>query len=437
MFAMNRPQLGLVAVAAGLLLMASAGTSATYYVAPVGSDANTGLTPDLSWQTIGHAMGEIVPGDTVMLGDGTYREMVRFDEVAPGGLPVVLQAINPRKAIIDSERSTYCIGADWDTPRNLVLEGLLVRNGLMGIGFQPGAIGLTIRNCEISGCMEAIRVGSGSGLVISDCVIRGNDNGILLGRKDESGVAGVTIERTVCGDFTEAGRTGNRDGVAIEGLCTNVAIRDCVAFGAGDSGFDLKPDGTVVERCKSYGNGQWGIKLWGSGCRIVNTILYGNQLGGMGCAGNNLTFWNCTFGAGGAEGLRLETSDSASCIIRNTIFHNAPVVCKAGGVPDENYNCYYAAGAVITSSKGSYTTADVTAHTAPLGANSIARDPLFVNAAAGEFGLLPGGPCIGRGIYDPLVSVDYHGRARGDPPDMGAISTTGVIMDPDAPISAW
>ncbi|MGE5530534.1 MAG: right-handed parallel beta-helix repeat-containing protein, partial [Bacteroidota bacterium] len=240
-----------------------------------------------------------------------------------------------------------------------------------------------------------------------------------------------------CADFADVGKTGNHDGMAIEGLCTNVAIRDCVASGAGDSGFDLKSDNTIVERCKSYGNGQWGIKLWGSGCRIVNVLVYGNTLGGMGCAGNNLKFWNCTFGAGGAEGLRLETPDSAGCLIRNTIFYNAPVVCKAGGVPDENYNCYYGAGAVITSAGGSYSVADVAAHKAPVGGSSIARDPLFVNAAGGDFALQSGGPCIGRGIFDPLVSVDLNGYPRRDPPDMGAISTLAVAADPDAPMKSW
>ncbi|MGE5532559.1 MAG: right-handed parallel beta-helix repeat-containing protein, partial [Bacteroidota bacterium] len=236
MFSVDRPQLGLVALAVGLFLAASAGYAATYYVSPTGNDANTGLEPDVSWQTISHALTGIIPGDVIMLGDGTYREMVRFDEVAPGGLPIVLQAINPRRAVIDSDRSSYCIGADWDTPQKVVLDGLLVRNGLMGIGFPHGAVDLTIRNCEISGCMEAIRVGSGSGLMISDCLVRANDNGILIGRKDKSGVQGVTIERTVCADFADVGKTGNHDGMAIEGLCTNVAIRDCVASGAGDSG---------------------------------------------------------------------------------------------------------------------------------------------------------------------------------------------------------
>ncbi|MFH1503219.1 MAG: choice-of-anchor Q domain-containing protein, partial [Candidatus Diapherotrites archaeon] len=52
--------------------------------------------------------------------------------------------------------------------------------------------------------------------------------------------------------------------------------------------------------------------------------------------------------------------------------------------------------------------------------NNIVGDPLFVDAANGDFHLLPGSPAINKGISIPEVIADYDGNVRGNPPEVGA-----------------
>lgn len=410
----------------GWLLLVSVAYGASYYVSPAGSDDNEGTSLDRAWRTIGHSVRRVAPGDVVLIADGVYGEMVRFDEIARGERAIVYKAINSRRAVIDGEGGTYCVGTDWDSVRNLTLEGLRLRNAAIGIGFQTGGEGLTFRDCEVSGCQEALRVKDGSELRVLDCYVHDNENGILIGQKDVSGVKGVLIERTTCGRNAEAGQSGNRDGIAVEGLCTGVVVRDCASSGAGDSGFDIKPGGTVIERCQAYDNKGWGMKLWGSGCWVVNCLVYGNEGGGIGCAGDRLQFWNCTLGETPAEGLRLETPGVRGCMIRNSIFHDALVKCGAGGLPDEDYNCYYStrgAGGIVAGERA-YGGAELGGRTAGTGRNSIARNPLFVRPGV-DFHLSGASPCIGQGIYSELIELDLYRSPRQKPPDMGAIAFGG------------
>ena len=51
-------------------------TNGTFYVNPVGSDDNSGEanTPEEAWQTITHAVTQLIGGDTLLLADGLYQE---------------------------------------------------------------------------------------------------------------------------------------------------------------------------------------------------------------------------------------------------------------------------------------------------------------------------------------------------------------------------
>lgn len=403
------------------LLLVTAAQAAIYYVSQAGDDDAAGIDLHSAWRTVQRSVQSVAPGDTVILTDGVYREMVRLDGIAKGEKAITYRAEHPRQAIIDPEGSSYCVGADWDKMQNLVLVGLRLQNAGMGLGFEHGGTGMVFSNCEISGCKEAIRVNGGDFLSILDCSAHDNANGVLVGKKDVAGTRGVLIERCTSGP----GSAGNRDGFVVEGMSTDVVLRDCMAFGAGDSGFDIKPGKTLLERCRSYGNGSWGFKLWGSGCKLINCITYGNRTGGMGCAGDNLQFWNCTFGADGASGLRLETPNVATCVIRNSIFYGSVLHCYASGLPDEDYNCYYSPAGhdVIQTASRAYQMHDVNERSSGLGAHDRANDPLFLNPQKADFGLSKTSPCLRSGASSSLVAVDYFSKPRRDPPDLGAIAS--------------
>lgn len=76
----------------------------TYYVAPDGDDANSGLERSKSLRTISCAAGRANCGDTVLVAGGTYKETVFIRATGDKGNPVTFKAIPGEKAILDGAR---------------------------------------------------------------------------------------------------------------------------------------------------------------------------------------------------------------------------------------------------------------------------------------------------------------------------------------------
>src|SRR3989339_1653719 len=62
--------------------------SATYYVSPTGSDANTGTTESFAWQTIRYAVTKVSSGDDINVLGGTYTSTYESPIVIPGGVTI-------------------------------------------------------------------------------------------------------------------------------------------------------------------------------------------------------------------------------------------------------------------------------------------------------------------------------------------------------------
>ncbi|MHB8995601.1 MAG: hypothetical protein ACYC63_10155 [Armatimonadota bacterium] len=416
-----------------LALPLSAAHSATYYVSTSGSDSAAG-TSSAPWRTIQKGALTANPGDTVMINDGTYSESVKLDEMKKGTSPVTLQAVNSRKAII-SPGGSNGIYTDYSPMQNVRFVGLKLTNGRVGAELNGGGNGIEFNNCEISGFIEGIRIRQGSNIKILDCYVHDNDNGVLLGVKDVSGIENILVERTIAANNNNG---GNSDGFMVEGMCKNLVFRDCVSYGAGDTGFDCKPDSTIIDRCLAYNNNGWGIKLWGIGSKVTNSIIYGNKIDGIGCSQYNLSFIGNTFGPNSNDGLRLETSNISSCVVRNNIFYNTDLKCFASGLPQNDYNVFWntGGGTSIQTSSVAYTPAQIQAGQPGVGSHSIGKDPLFVSAGTANYKLSSGSPCIGAGVADPAMALDYYGKTRTSPPDIGAIAYntgTGGTVTPTAP----
>jgi hypothetical protein len=113
-----------------------------------------------------------------------------------------------------------------------------------------------------------------------------------------------------------------------------------------------------------------------------------------------------------------------NCVLKNNIFYGdsapfqslqtyaAPTYWGLKGW-DIDYNCYYPDSSVAFKNNGTWQTlAQWRSNSWAPDAHSIASDPLFVNAAAGDFRLRAGSPCLGAG-------VDISGISTGQTPDMG------------------
>ncbi|MEN6548514.1 MAG: right-handed parallel beta-helix repeat-containing protein [Armatimonadia bacterium] len=425
----------LLLLAASFFAFALPAHSATYFVATNGSDdaAGTSSTP---WRNINHAVPLLQSGDVLIIRDGTYNEYVDLDLLAKASPAITIQAENPRKAIINSGNdNSIGIGA-WQPVQGVRLVGLKVISGKMGICFYRGGDGMDVINCEVSGGIEGIRIPDGSNLKIQDCYVHDNNQGVLLGVKDSSGVSNILIERVVSANNAYAGQTGNTDGFAVEGMCTNLVIRDCVSYGAGDSGFDLKPSDVLIERVLSYNNAGMGIKLWGNNVKVVNAIVYGNKIDGIATAGTGLQFYNCTIANNASNGIRLETTSPSTVTLRNNIIYNNPVQTYGSTLWNDDYNHYYSTSGdyVIRTAGATYTHSQVASHTAPVGSHSSGGDPVFVGPSSANFRLSSTSPCIGTGVASSLATVDYYGTTRNNPPDKGAIAASGTTaVIPTAP----
>lgn len=424
-------------LAASFFAFALPAHSATYYVATNGSDGAAG-TSSAPWRNINYAVPQLRSGDTLILRDGTYNEYVDLDQLAKADPAITIKAENSRKAIINSGNdNSIGIGA-WQPVQGIRLVGLKVISGKMGICFYRGGLGMDVIDCEVSGSIEGIRIPDGSNLTIQDCYIHDNNQGVLLGVKDSSGVSNILIERVVSANNAYSGQTGNTDGFAVEGMCTNLVIRDCVSYGAGDSGFDLKPNDVLIERVLTYNNAGMGIKLWGNNVKVVNAIVYGNKIDGIATAGTGLQFHNCTIANNASNGIRLETTSAGTVTLRNNIIYNNPVYTYGSQMWNDDYNCYYSTSGsyVVRTSGTAYTPSQINAGNSPVGSHSIAKDPAFVGASSANFRLSSTSPCIGAGVASSLAAVDYYGTNRNNPPDMGAIAASGsTTVVPTAPTS--
>ena len=69
----------------------------TYYVAPDGSDANSGRARDQAWRTIGHAASQVNVGDTVLIAGGTYEERVIIRATGRKDAPITFAALPGEK----------------------------------------------------------------------------------------------------------------------------------------------------------------------------------------------------------------------------------------------------------------------------------------------------------------------------------------------------
>ena len=67
-------------------------TGTTYYVAPTGSDSNSGLSRISPWKTIQHAANTLQPGDSAIVTAGTYAERINLSRSGKSGAPLTLEA---------------------------------------------------------------------------------------------------------------------------------------------------------------------------------------------------------------------------------------------------------------------------------------------------------------------------------------------------------
>lgn len=242
-------------------------TDVLYVDAALGDDARTRAqanSPSTPWQTLTHALGEALPGDTIMVAGGTYEE----------GLKVETQDVTIHGAGRDL---TIFEPGDRD-------------------GFRVRATGVTIENLGIQGGKRGIAAqGTPDDLTISDVTITdaGRD-GLTLSNGDNMSVSGVIV-------------TGSRRYGIYVRKATGLQMRDCDLYDNGRTGLGIiRSDGTI-SFVTVYGNRD-GVRSSGNTITFRDSIVAGNdRMGFRGRRSDTIAMSHTLFGLNGRADVSPDT----------------------------------------------------------------------------------------------------------------------------------
>jgi hypothetical protein len=446
------------------VLRSAAGT--TYYVGPSGSNDNPG-TRAAPWATPGFGSRQLVPGDTLIILGGRYV-LSEFDAdilMPPSGTAnawVTIQGEEGHRPVLAGRDDLFSAvsidGCSYLRIENLEIthdsqaqgEARYFRFGIAGSGAPVSHVvleDLYVHHID-EGALDLCDVDD---LQVLNCRMEYCGLGALGGPTQEHGgwrnvrVEGCTMSWS--GHYYQGGDGSDRpydrpDGFGVEESNGPIEIVNCVAEHNYGDGLDSKAANTTIRRCIVANNSCDGIKLWHTGCRVENTLVYGR-----GDANPDRTPWspvvihtdhpggsfeivNCTIddalGGNYLMHVQYDTPDvPLNLLVRNTIWRgageNSPIfVAPASHVIVEN-NLFYVPNSdhVIECGGRTYTAADV----ATLGSGSRYGDPLFVRPAwgsAGDYRLQQGSPAINHGTPSGAPVDDITGMLRDSTPDIGA-----------------
>jgi parallel beta-helix repeat protein len=374
--------------------------------------------PQATYSTVGAAIAAATNGDTVLVCPGTYIENVNF-----GGKAIAVRSVaGPTVTILDGNLADSVVTFDSGEGASSSLEGFTVRNGRAS--FDGGGI----------------RVESASP------VIRGN----VVMRNRACSAAGISIEfgsplveeNTIAENF-QAGCTGGTGGGGIEigGPSTAVIRRNIIRDNSGvwaGGGIHLwSADSPTIELNVIVGNSAergGGIALHNES----NATIRGNLIAQNHAAEGGGLFWivsdsvrgillvnNTIAGNDSLDGSGIFASGfDGDAALANNIIAAAPgqtaVFCDDfwNGLRPvfQSNNVFSATGAAYGGLCGAET-----------GVNgNLSVDPLFIDAAAGDYHLTPGSPAIDAGQGDilgvPPFDLDGHERILdGDSDGVGRV----------------
>ena len=422
--------------------------SPVHYVA---LDSPAAAWPYTNWTSAAHTLQDAVDtadtGDTVLVSNGVYSV---GGKVTPGETlfnRVVITA-NLTVQSLNGPTNTFIVGAG---PRGAsavrgaylsagVLSGFTLTNGNTmtsstgsdwlfdrcggGAFFNSGG---SLSNCIVTGS-SAAEGGGGVYLhengVMNNCTIQGNSSwggsqglsggGVCI--QDNGTLNHCLISDNTAIKSTAGGGVGGGVMMQYGGDLNNCIISNNSASRNGGGGVELVAGGqlnnsTICHNTTSGGGG--GVQLEFNGGAVNNCLVYANSAGDSG-GGAQLkrggVMNNCTLG-GNTSTLSSEDGGGAYLFEGGTL--NNCIV--SGNTQDGAWNI---------GVSGAGTTVRYTCSPGLSGSGNITNNPAFVNAAANNYRLLAGSPCIDAGTNEAWMTsaVDLDGNPRlvGTIVDMGA-----------------
>ncbi len=372
-----------------------------------------------SWHdTIGEAIVNATGGDELVAYPHRYEESVDF-----GGKVLTLRSVAPENpevveaTIIDADGDLYAVEA----MNGSVLNGFTVTGALDNCIHLDCSCG-TIKNCVIEGnggsgiyqreCGSPV---SGPCLVVEDCIIRSNEQGVyaynssariegceIYGHAEEGIATGPSETITISDNIIY----GNDRGIYAHGDDLDVTIEGNEIYSNTSQGI-LKGDGSnaavSIQLNRVHGNNDGVYADYGDGTvSINNNLIYGNSNSGIqsycsGSISNNTVVNNDTYGIVAQEQLGGPPTNIYNCIV----WGNNDDLDLSGTI-GLTYNCVEDGD--------------------DCGSNgNICSEPQFIDS---DFHIDAGSPCVNAGDpsgdYDGQLDIDGQPRLWDGRADIGA-----------------
>ena len=442
-----------------------------FFTFPALLHAATLNVPAAAYPTIQSGVDAAQGGDTVLVADGTYTGSGNRDIDFHGKSLTVTSQNGPTKTIIDcggyksaagsgNHRGFYIHSGE----KAATISGFTVKNGYENFIY-------IVPSSDFGGGIFISNDNNGSGTItLTECIVSGNTASYGGGVYNDS--INGTIALTDCTISGNTASQGDGGGVNNQSINGTITLTDCTVskntslyagggvfndtFFSGTNGTITLTNCTVSGNTASYsvGGGVYNANGYDSNnstITLTNCTVSGNtgfQGGGVfnqnSTYGSAITMTNCVVFQNTAQsgGGIYNYNDTASVgtngainLLNCTVFKN--IASVGGGVYNSNnsegtirfancivYNDVSGEIANDTVSVVSIIYSDIQGRYPGIG--NINKDPLFVNASAGDLHLQPGSPCLGAGTPNGAPATDLDGTPRPNPPSMGAYELAAV-----------
>ncbi len=281
---------------------ASAVAGEQVYVAPGGSDTNTGISPDQPFATLAQALCNAAPGQTVHIAPGTYNESILLSEFGSASKPITITGEkdgDDNYPVLDGQGSlTYgiaIIGEDTEhRSAGFIIENLTFKNytdaGILAVISDE----ITLRNCLLADNgfrgINPDNAGEGfgadlievNGLVVSNVEARGNGPEESVWKR---GVLGNDISVWGCADVEVSGCYMH------DSMGGGLLIEDCV---------NVLAENNRMENSELDANGRyWDGAIWLDGGHDVivrNNIVNNNNGPGILITDESVQYPDASYG---------------------------------------------------------------------------------------------------------------------------------------------
>jgi hypothetical protein len=371
---------------------------------PANAVAATVLHVPQDYPTIQSAIDATAAGDTVLVAAGTYPERIDFQSK-----PITVESVSGADAtIIDGGGSGVVVTINANAGETPILRGFTVRNG--GAGFPDGGIDTSggpalIENNTITAnrfCDDGAVSAAFSAATIRNNLISANTQACSGG----VGGAGVSIRGAGTVQVLNNVITGNTHTAAAGGvglfaagaptISGNVISNNVGGQGAGISMFNVSDalitNNIIVGNQGTQGGGiYWLVPFGARGPLVVNNTIAQNQ------ANNGLAVFADGFDQQASLVNDILLGDGAAAVLECGNFNDLnPPIIEFNDVRNGGTGPSY--GGICTD------------QTRVNG--NISADPLFVDAAAGNFHMLGGSPAVDAGTNTGAPAIDIDGDPR-------------------------